>query len=328
MFLKDKTTNFVESLVQVLEDNSYIVDFDEDDEGDQMDENDNNNDYNLNDHDDDSDNNDDRVDDKDDRVDDDNNDDRDSRKRQKLDENEYQKKDNYRQERISDNHHYRQERGNDMNRGNDRRQHRNTNDRRNFGGNLMLNNMPYNMGHPMGMMGMMGPMGMMGIGPHGYPMFNPMMNGPPLSHGYGAYLDKKPNPPSGPPPAQLNEIVREENFHSVEPINSKSDHSYNNYSHNSQQNKYYHQQQSKWGEAKHNLPEVECCTLKCNGIPSKVTSEELKNHFRSFGRIVEIQMVEVPPEKMTLRKKYTMSALSNLHQQWMQKNALILPSQS
>lgn len=38
------------------------------------------------------------------------------------------------------------------------------------------------------------------------------------------------------------------------------------------------------------IPEEERCTLKCTGIPQYVTEIELMNHFRTFGRITQLQL--------------------------------------
>ena len=155
----------------------------------------------------------------------------------------------------------------------------------------------------MGMMNMMNMMGMMG--PNGYPMFNPMMNVP-LSHGYGAFLDK-PKPPNGPPPSTIlldsNESVKQENNQNFE-LNNSDNNNNNNYHHISPFQQSKNQQRSNnWGDSFQRLPEDECCTLKCTGIPPKVNIDELKKHFKTFGRVIEIQIKEAPIDKNDPEKK-------------------------
>lgn len=61
---------------------------------------------------------------------------------------------------------------------------------------------------------------------------------------------------------------------------------------NYQQSNSYKQPYQKRGKQQEasSLSEEEQCTLKCSGIPSYIKEEELKNHFKSFGRVVELQL--------------------------------------
>lgn len=42
------------------------------------------------------------------------------------------------------------------------------------------------------------------------------------------------------------------------------------------------------------LPEDERCTLKVQGLPRTAKIEDIRNHFRSFGRVVELQITQAP----------------------------------
>jgi hypothetical protein len=79
------------------------------------------------------------------------------------------------------------------------------------------------------------------------------------------------------------------------PQEEKKNGQYQPYNHKSKQNRY--QQHS-------NLPEHERCTLKCNGIPQYVKDADLMGHFKAFGRVVELQLIELEVAVKDGEKKY------------------------
>ena len=52
------------------------------------------------------------------------------------------------------------------------------------------------------------------------------------------------------------------------------------------------------------LSEHEKCTLKCTGLPLKVTEADLRNHFKAFGRVVELQLIETDSVAGSEKKSY------------------------
>jgi hypothetical protein len=67
--------------------------------------------------------------------------------------------------------------------------------------------------------------------------------------------------------------------------------------HNQKSKQHRYQQHSS-------LPEHERCTLKCNGIPQYVKDADLMGHFKAFGRVVELQLIELEGAVKDGEKKY------------------------
>ncbi len=53
------------------------------------------------------------------------------------------------------------------------------------------------------------------------------------------------------------------------------------------------QKKQRTMQSSNQLPENERCTLRCTGIPAYVKEEDLKNHFKAFGHVVELQISQM-----------------------------------
>jgi RNA recognition motif-containing protein len=109
----------------------------------------------------------------------------------------------------------------------------------------------------------------------------PMMMGyPQMFMGYGNYMNPNMyNPGATEAPDNSNPNRRNNQ-------NRNNNNNNNNPNNNNRGNRRNNNNESN----KNQLPEAERCTLRCTGIPTYVTEDEIKHYFESFGHVVRLQV--------------------------------------
>jgi hypothetical protein len=119
---------------------------------------------------------------------------------------------------------------------------------------------------------------------------------------------KKPAPPSAPPPLpqmQLQQlyqpgiVIEQPQQQQLQQQQWRQERGFKNGGQNSRQGQGQGQGQGQNQVSQHQnfLPENERCTLKCTGLPQTAKEADLRTHFKSFGRVVELQLIEAEGDK-------------------------------
>ena len=123
---------------------------------------------------------------------------------------------------------------------------------------------------------------------------------------------KKPAPPSAPPPLpqmQLQQLFQPEILIEQPQLQLqqqlqqqqqqqqqwRQERGFKNGGQNTRQGQGQGQNQAN--QHQNSLPENEKCTLKCTGLPQTAKEADLRVHFKTFGRVVELQLIEAEGDK-------------------------------